>query len=57
MEEGKVGVYLQYPVRLYQDDGTDVDEARPSGEERLVLHPSDEVVQAPRHIEEYGAAG
>ncbi len=57
MEVGKVGVNLQYPVRLNEDDGTDKYETGPSREKWLDLHPGDKVVQAPRDIKGYGGDG
>ena len=51
VEVGKVGVYFDDPVRLYKDDGTNEDPTGISRKERFDLHPRDDVVQGPRHVE------
>jgi len=57
VEEGEVGVYFDDPVGEGEDDGDDEDAARVGGQEGLDLHPRDDVVQAPGHVERDGADG
>lgn len=44
IKKGKVGVYLQHPVRLDDDDAPEIDQAGSSRQERSALHPPDQVV-------------
>lgn len=44
VEIGEVGVYLDDPIWLHKDDGTDEDPACISRKERLDLHPGDDIV-------------
>lgn len=55
MEVGKVCVDFDDPVGLDEQDGADEDEAGGTGEERLDLHPGDDIVQRPRGVEQDGA--
>lgn len=52
VEVSEVGVYLENPVRLRQYHRADVEQARLATEERLVLHPRDDIVHAPGYVEE-----
>lgn len=40
----KVGGYFQYPVRLDQDDGSDIEQACFLAQKRLVLNPGNDIV-------------
>jgi len=44
--------HFEYPVGLNQDDSYDVDEADSLAQERLVLHPCDDIVHRPAGVEE-----
>ena len=45
MEVGEVRVYLEYPIRLRQDDSADEDQTDGPGQEGLDLHPGNNIVQ------------
>jgi hypothetical protein len=49
VEVGKVRIDLQCPVGLCNDNGPDVDPTDRGAQKRLVLDPSNDVMQSPRH--------
>ena len=57
MEVGEVGIDLNDPVWLDKDDGADVEEADGPGEKGFVLHPRNNVMEGPGHVERNGANG
>lgn len=54
VEVGEVGIYLHDPVRNAEDDSANEEPAPPFREKWFELHPSDDIVQYPRSIEEDG---
>ena len=57
MKVGEVGVYLHDPVRLNKHYGADEDIADRFREERLDLHPCNDIVQRPGGVQEDGGDG
>lgn len=45
IEVGEVRIYLQDPVGLDEDDAANVEEAAPASQERLALHPRNDIME------------
>jgi hypothetical protein len=52
IEVGKIGIYFQDPVRLGQNDSSDIEEADFAGKEGFALHPRNDIMHAPADVEE-----
>lgn len=57
VEIGEVSIDLQDPIRLHQQHGDDVEPRDPLRQERSILHPRDDFVQAPGDVEAYCCDG
>ena len=57
MEIREVGVYLQDPIWLNENDGPNEEPAPPLGQEGLDLHPCDDIVQAPGSVQKDSCDG
>lgn len=57
MEISEVGIYFDDPVWLHEDHGANEYDARWSREKRLDLHPGNDVVEGPGHVEKDCADG
>ena len=47
IEEGEVRIDLEDPIGLDEEDAANVDEIAPATQERLALHPRNDIVERP----------
>jgi hypothetical protein len=52
MEVSEIGINLNNPIWLGQDNGANEEPTPPLGQEGLQLHPSDNIVQTPGGVKE-----